>query len=364
MNTDNFTDEQIKRLIKVGGESVEELKERMSSMEKDLRANQPIIDAIATEGGKRSTRHSQKKTLGEAIADALEGKKEDIAEIGKNKNHKFSVEIKTSGILLASDHVTGDVQSTYGPAAIAPAQALNFRDLVPTVSSPTGVIINYIEGAVTNSFAQQTEGASKASQDYSWTEQKATSKYLAAKTKFSKQLMYNLPFLQDTLTLELTRDFYKKENDLFFTQAAGNATGVYTGTGTTDIDEIINTIASQRKNNYLPSYGIIDTAQWARILLTKPNDYSLPAGTVVNRDGSIVVAGTPIVVAPWGQTDHILLFDNRYIQRVETESMRIEFAYQNEDDWIKNLVCARLECFECLNLLRPESIQYHDFGNS
>ncbi len=33
------------------------------------------------------------------------------------------------------------------------------------------------------------------------------------------------PFLQNTLVQELTRDFFKKENDLFFVQAAGNATG-------------------------------------------------------------------------------------------------------------------------------------------
>jgi len=58
---------------------------------------------------------------------------------------------------------------------------------------------------------------------------------------------------------ELTRDFFKKENDLFFVQAAGNATG--TGSGAVDIEELVYAIASQRKANFTPSFGLVDPTQ-------------------------------------------------------------------------------------------------------
>jgi 8-oxo-dGTP pyrophosphatase MutT (NUDIX family) len=104
--------------------------------------------------------------------------------------------------------------------------------------------------------------------------------------------------------------------------------------------------------------------EWGKILLTKPNDYSLPAGTVVNNQGVVTVAGVPLIGASFAQTDHVLLWDRDYVERVEGESLRAEFSYENNDNFQKNLVTARIECFEEINLLRADAIIYRDFGNS
>jgi hypothetical protein len=362
-----MTDEDKKVIenFKVAGNSVIELVDRVDYLEKTARANQELIDGFASGHGRKV--EMNKKTLGQAIADELENKQAEIKALQSDKNFKFSFELKTSGILLTSTHLIGNPQATYEGPAIAPRQAINFRDLIPTVQSPTGTLIFYQEGTVTNGFSNQAEGQVKGTMNYTWEEKKATSKYISAKTKFSKQLMYNLPFLQDTLTLELTRDFYAFENDYFFITAAGNATGINTATNptpTADVEEIIAMIANQMDANFTPSFGLIKPQLWRNILNTKPNDYSLPAGTVVTNNGAIVIGGMPVYPASWAQSDHILIVDRNYIQRVETESLRIEFATQNEDDWIKNLICARIENFETINLLRPESLIYRDFSNS
>ncbi len=60
----------------------------------------------------------------------------------------------------------------------------------------------------------------------------------------------------------------------------------------------------------------------------------------------------------------MLIFDRDIMERVETESLRVEFSYENNDNFEKNMVTARVECFEELNVLRPDGIIYHDFGNS
>jgi hypothetical protein len=133
---------------------------------------------------------------------------------------------------------------------------------------------------------------------------------------------------------------------------------------TTDIEELLSGISNQLKANFVPSFVLIDPTEWYRLLITKPNDYSLPAGTIVSAGGVITVAGVPVYPVSWAQSDHYLICDANYLQRVETESLRAEFATQNESDWIQNLICARIECFETINLLRSESAIYHDMGNS
>lgn len=178
--------------------------------------------------------------------------------------------------------------------------------------------------------------------------------------------MYNLPFVQNTLTRELLRDFYKKENSNFFIAAAQAATGDNTtvGTFTTDAEELIQMIANQLDASFAASFAIVKPSQWAIILSTKPNDYSVPGGFSIDANGNVRIAGCPLIPAAWAQSDHVLIFDANEIERVETENLRIEFSFEDQDNFIKNLITARIECFETLNIRRPEGILYRDFSNS
>jgi hypothetical protein len=76
----------------------------------------------------------------------------------------------------------------------------------------------------------------------------------------------------------------------------------------------------------------------------------------IRPNGTTRIGGSPLVPAAWADPDCVLIIDASRIERLETESVRVELAFQNEDDWIKNLVCARIECFENINFLRPDSI--------
>jgi hypothetical protein len=142
--------------------------------------------------------------------------------------------------------------TTYaGQGAILPPHQINFRDLISSVPVQNGSYTFYREGAVTNSFAQQTELNLKASQDYTWVENRVSCVYISAITQFSKQLSYNLNFIQNTIATQLLRDFYSKENDFFNVTVAGNATGNGTVTNpsaTVDAEELIGIIANQIKS--------------------------------------------------------------------------------------------------------------------
>ena len=357
-----LTDEQIKKSLQIGGESVDEINKRLTQIEKDALENQKILDSVASNDGSRNTPYKQ-KTLSDLIVDQLQERKSEVDEFVKNKHNRLTLEIKDT--MTTATSLTGDPQRSYSSQpAISPRHLTNFRDLIPTVQSRTGSFITYREGTVTNGFALQTENTPKGVQNYTWSEQIATAQYQAATTKVTKQLMYNLPFLQSTLTQQLLRDFYKKENDYFYVLAAAAALGSNYTAATVDAEQVIDMIANQIAASFNPSFVLVHPTEWARILKTKPSDYSIPAGVVINAQGQTTIAGTPVIPVPWSLSDKVLVIDADQIERAEVESLRVEFAFQNEDDFINNRVCVRCECLETLNIKRPESLIYLDMGNS
>jgi hypothetical protein len=322
-----------------------------------MRKNQPIIDGMVSNDGRRPVAIKQ-KNLGTEIFEQLAQRKDEVIEFQKSRHNKLTLELKTSGVLLTSDHVTGDTVATYNTIqALEPNHLVNFRDLIRTTPSPTGTMVTYEEGTVSNNFANQVEGNQKNAQDYTWIERKVTSSYLSARTKFSKQLMYSLPFLQNTLTVELLRDFYKKENELFYDAAVLAANGDNTTTGANTAEQILDLIANQLDASFVPSFVIVKPRLWKQLLATKGTaEYGFPGGISVDGNGTARIAGSPLIPAAWADADTILVIDANRIERLETETVRVEFAFTNEDDWIRNLVCARIECFENINFIRPDSI--------
>jgi len=350
---------------------------QMTQIAADAKANQTVIDNWIIEQQKAKSGSTDKKSFSsvwdeDVIKPLMESKSQGMVEGQrfsfkmKNKPSKLWVPgMDEKGIMTTSNTLTGTGYTTFNQRqGLVPGQQINFRDLLSTTTSDNGSYITYRETNTVQSTGKQTEGSAKANLQYTFSAVTATLAYLAGFATFTKQLLYNLGFLETRLPTMLLRDFYKKENDYLFTTIAGNSTGTYTGSGTVDAEELINTIASQRKANFNASYAIIDWAQWGRLLTTKPNDYSIPGGMVVTADGTIIVAGVPVVAATWAQTDHVLVYDYDYYERVEGESINVTFSMENQDNFEKNQVTARIECYEEINRLRDDASIYRDFGNS
>jgi len=343
-----------------------EISEQFNQMVKDNKANQEVIDNyIAKESSRKVEKKSFDDGWHDAVSNEIEKKSAEIKNFQTDRNAKIEFKLDLKTMTLSS--VTGDTVQAYGNRqGIVPSQKSNFRDLIPTTPSPTGSYVTYRETNSVQSPGIQTEGSAKTDMNYAFTEVKAVSKYIAGKTTFSKQLMFALPFLTTTLPRTLIRDFYKKENDYFYTTAAAAATGSdYVAGATVDAEELLFLIANQIDANFEASYSLVRAREWARILMTKPQDYSIPGGVTIDpQTGFTKFAGTPLIAASWAAQDKVLIFDRDIMERVETESLRVEFSYENNDNFEKNMVTARVECFEELNILRPDGIIYHDFGNS
>lgn len=346
---------------------IDELKTEVKVLKDAADKNQQVIDKFVADGSKKKL--TEKKTFGdvftEEIGNAFESKQAEFEAFRKDRNAKLIIELKTVGNMLLSSNLSGDGVASYNQRqGLVPSQKVNFRDLIPVTQSPTGLYVTYRETGTEGSISAQTEGSGKTQIDYDLTEVKVVSDYIAGYARFSKQMMHQLPFLQGTLQRMLLRDFYKAENAAFFTAVSGGATGTTTMSATVDAEQLIELIANQMKANFNASYILVNPSEWARLLATKPSDYSLPGGTVIDANGNIRIAGVPVIAVPWVTDDKALIIDNEYLERVETESLRVEFSYEDADNFTKNLVTARVECFEDINLLRTDAHIYADLGNA
>ena len=324
---------------------------------------QSQFDSLATKSNVIGEKKEQ--TLSEGIAEALSGIdfKEGIDNEMTQKlrsDRKFRIElpnVKAMGL----NNLVGDPQATYSiRQAILPAQKINFRDLTPTVNTETGLYVFYKEQNAANNIAVQSEGSTKAENTYSFTEVKVVQNYLAGYSTFTKQMATSLPWLQSTLPRILMRDFFKKENAAFFSTVSQAAT-VTTSAETDNVKKIIDMIAQQMDLNYAVSYGLVSNAMMASLLKSTYTNgyYSGAGGLTLNASGTgVTIFGVPILPASWVTNNKVLLIDTDYLERVQVKGLAIELSYENGTNFVQNLVTARIECQEEINLMLGASAAY------
>jgi hypothetical protein len=344
---------------------VAEVKAAVVTMDEAAKKNQAALDQLIAEKAAKKVDNKTKSfgdAFAEQMAEAFEAKQDEIKEFQKNKNAKLTIDLKAVGTMTLGNNLSGDGVATYNQRqGLVPAQKINMRDLIPTAVSPTGLYVTYRETGTEGSIGIQTEGNAKSQIDYDLTEVKVVSDYIAGFARFSKQMMFQLPFLQNTLQRMLLRDFYKKENSTFFTAVSNAATGSTTTAATVDAEQLVDWIANQLDANFEASFALVSYAQWADLLKTKPTDYSVPGGFVIDANGNVRIAGVPVIGASWVTNDKALIIDANYLERVETEGLRVEFSYEDSDNFQRNLVTARVECFEDINIMRTDAIIYGSF---
>ena len=335
---------------------IEDVKSSVSVVKDEM---QKQIDVAFAQ--KKTAASKEVKFFDELVQEKMEGRLEEMESTLK-KGGKFRLEMPEAKTMTIAGNVTGNPVTTYAlRPALQPAQLVNFRDLVPTVRSESGLYTFYKENTgETNNIASQTEGAAKGQNDYSLTETKIVNSYIAGFSRFSKQMMKSLPFLSQSLPRMLQRDFFKAENASFFSTVSAAATGTTTMTETVDLKQLVQLIANQKAANFNPSYILVSPAQQSKILIDTINaGYYVGSGSVqIGTGGDITIWGVPVISATWVTNDKALVIDADYIERVEVEGIAIEFAYEDSDNFQKNLVTARIECYEAINLMLPGSAIY------
>lgn len=341
-------------------EAVKAITEEFNTLKADQVSLLKGFDLLQTRVKTSKKETMENNSFGEVFAAGL---KENAAALETlKKGQSVKIDMKAVSDMSLIGNLTGDGTASYSARqAILPAQKINFRDLVPTTVSPTGLYVQYRETGSEGSISKQTEGDPKSQIDYDFTEIKVVENYIAGFSRFTKQMAKQLPYMQGTLPRIMTRDFYKAENSSFFTTVSAAATGDDTTAGANIVEIIMDLIANQNAANFSASFAIVHPVTLAainKVLLTN-GYYPGAAGISSVANGSLAISGTPVIAASWAVAGNVLILDADYCERVETEGLNVQFALEDGDNFTKNQITARIECQEEINLMLPASAIYY-----
>lgn len=346
------------------------IKDNQEEEKKRAEENQKALDDLLVEmkGLREKGLPQQGKiiTFKDAMGDALKDAHEDIKKVTKGK--KVELDLKAGAVMTTSGDLTGQPNITYIPQpALLPAQRVNFRNLVNTFQSQTGLISLFRENnpapAVGGFGIQATEGTLKEQVEYKYTNVQFVADYISGFVRVSKQMLQDLLFLQTYLPQELLRDYYKFENATFFNSLSTGAGTAPTGTGGNTAEKLIYNIANIETQNYAVNGITVPPNVWAQIMLTRlpstGTSYSLPGGFMINpQTGNVEIAGVPIIKATWMPANTAIIGDWSMAQVAFVDNLKVEFFEQDSDNVQRNLITVRVECRCVLVIERPEAFTY------
>jgi hypothetical protein len=241
---------------------------------------------------------------------------------------------------------------------------IHFRDIFRTIESQTGSFFFYRstlavgEGSVDYTYGP---GADKNKIDKDLELQNVYARYLAGVVDIAKESLTDMPALQSYLNEELVEDYLTAEDKKMFAALLAAATGVNTvpGTATNAIEKIIYLLANQKRSRFRADRIIIGPEKEAEILVTKPNDYSLPNVVAITPNGDIRIKGIPLISVNTDQlsSNQVLIGDSRKagILQVAGEGLKLELFDRHDKAVYNNIVTMRVEARVAPVIFRPEA---------
>jgi HK97 family phage major capsid protein len=342
LNIDDLTNQ-----VKNAGEKYASLEEKLGLVEKGL--SDAILDA--NQKGVNPQENFVAKKF-EANADSLKSLMTSRSSV--------AMDFKAVGDMNLTANIGADWASKIAGLSNViltdPFRSIHLRDLMrSSIIEQNGVFKFAKKSGGEGAPAVQTEGASKAQVDYDFTITEVTPKTIAAYSKISKQMLQRLTWLQNFVSTQLVNDLLDVEDTKLFDFAGtGEFVGLYeaatayspSGSVTTASnrwDKLANAIAQLKAAKFRPSVILINPVDEMELLINKESGagYSHPSlitGAPMSVAGVTIVA-TDIVpvnsffVADMAKAAELLFEDN----------VMVEFAYEDGDNFTKNLVTVRAE---------------------
>lgn len=288
----------------------------------------------------------------------------------KKPNLKAEFHLKAVGTMTVAANLTGSIRPDYASAnAVRGRRKTHIRDIVPVIQSATGLWKFYRQNSPVGegSFGfQGGAGNLKPELDYDFTEVTVTADYLAGIVRIAKQMLQDLPFMQSYVTNELVEDYMRAEDATFFNQLAAAATGTGTISSTVTVEKIIDGIANIENADFEVNGILTDSLTWAKVLKTKPNDYSIPGGVTINANGDVQIVGIPLmkITGSYIGAGNILLGDFSKAAIIQTEGLSVNMYEQDRDNIVRNLVTIRAEARVGFANLRPDAFAFFAAGTT
>lgn len=350
---------------------VEKINTEVAAKGATLKQMQDELTEIKASKGRKYTGEAGEDVVSTVslLKDAFAAEFEKIKEQGNEPqaNHKFKV--KAVGNMTASANLTGSVQATYASQpALRARRKLHIRDLLNVIPSATGLWKFYRQNKPVGEGSfnfQTTHAALKEQLDYDITEVTVTVDYLAGFVRIAKQMLQDLPFMQSFVSNELVEDYLRTEDNKFFGSLYSAATGT-AGTSAVTVEKIIEGIANLEDDDYDVNGIVVTNQVWAKILKTKPNDYSIPGGVTITPNGDVAIVGVPVFKTQASNigNDRILLGDFTKAAIIQTEGLNVNMYEQDSDNVQRNLITVKAEARVALATLRTDAFTWMTAGTT
>jgi hypothetical protein len=372
---------EVLRITKEHNDKVEALNKELTEKGATLKA---IQDQVLEMKAKMGTSIFGLTGGGEApqsfeglIKSSIEKEAESIAKVDKVNPHGWTTDklgknakVKAAGTITVANNVTGasfSTMPTWSPEiATRGHDETHFRDIFPTFDSATGTYAFFRsntppgDGSITK---QTPHGSAKSQKDYDLTLTKVDADYLAGYADIARQALTDIPMLQGFVGEELIEDYLDQETFNMFSELISQSTGPTVAAGANPMETMIKSIAAIRQIKRRANAIIGRPALWSQLLLTKPNDYNLPVGSVaISPLGAIMIVGIPFYsTATNALTDtKFLIGDTRQagIMQVTGEGLKLQVFQQHDQAVYKNLITMRVEARVALLQRRLEAWAY------
>lgn len=364
----------IKDLEKKHDDKIAEMTEQMTKDGKTLKEMSEAIDGFKKRQGRMSAGGgTEEKTAVDLITEIITEHHEEIKLI--KKDQKLSFETKAGNITIGNIATTGTAvnipysAAPFGPV-IRPTRKVNIRDMVPVVNSSTGTFVYYrqvLPLTPTGSFAFQSgQGNLKAVLDYGLQQVIVSCDYLAGTARIAKQMLQDLPYMQSFVSGQLLEDYRRTESAAFIPTLVAGATAFSPAT-TVTATMVIETIANLMGGDYEPNGIVASSVTWAKIMNTKPNDYSLPGGgaaLTIDSNGIIRFLGLPFLVQNNMVSTDVVVGDFTKAIIIQAEGLSVGFFDQDQDNVVRNLITARVEARVAFAVLQGSAFNKFTAGTT
>lgn len=353
---------------------VEQINEQLVKSNKTIEEALNEVKEAKASFGKLSAKAEKKVSSSYAEhINAIKGEIANVIEKGWNeiksaaksngKGFNFELDLKDAGVMTLSNNLTGAAYVSYvdNPfmRAFVNPHLRSVFNIIPvstgSVSFPRG---NTPVGE--GSFGKQTEGSAKPAVDYDVTVVNTALSFIAGYAKVSRQMIDDLPFLQAYLQTSLIEDFQKAE-DTYYLNAIASAATAGSTSASEKAEKFIDYVAQLRALNWNANIALCTHAGWSALLKTKPSDYSVPGGVVIDQNGNVRIVGVPVIPHSLVTADKIYVMDSSKFAIAQQSGLAVRSTEFDQDDFIKNLLTFRCEARCELLQFQPKAAIYGAF---
>lgn len=318
------------------------------------------IKELKAKGGRTKAGEMPGKliTMAGLISNAIEEHKEQFLTVANEEGGTIKP-IKLKAVDIQSSSLTSANYISYidWRPGMEPLGQTRLRDLVRTILTDT----DFVQFPVANdpvgagSFGRQTEQATKPQVDRGYDMKNLTLKPMSGFAIASRQSLRNIVFLQSWLPTSMMEQLMDSEDTDFANVLGAAATGSSSTTYTVAAEKLIAYIRNNIKKKYNPTGIATDPDVWSDILVTKPNDYSIPGVVSIDANGTTRILGRPLYPVNWLTGRRCIVGDWTKAAIVQSEGLTVRQSDSHASIFTSNETAFLLERTEALAVFRPNA---------